>query len=110
MSERQSQIVEWFCILLGIVIIIVSIAGCARNSLYVFEKTADGGIFEIRQTTTSTLGSRTETGTGSVMYTGSSDPDEFQLSAGAAVEGQQSQDPAASFRAVLEFMQSITAP
>lgn len=87
---------------------LVCLTGCATNGIEVREITPDGGSLEVRQYTRSTWGSKTDEGAGDFVYTGiAPDGSEFDMRAGSAVTGQQSQDPVESVRYITELISSI---
>ena len=91
-----------------VVLMAVFLAGCATNGIEVAEITPDGGSLVVKQYTRSTWGSKTDEGAGDFVYTGiAPDGSEFDMRAGSAVTGQQSQDPVESVRYLTELISSI---
>ena len=83
--------------------------GCATNGIKVSEVTPDGGSLIVKQRTMSTWGSRTDEGTGSFVYSGTSeDGSSFDMRAGAAVLGQQAGDPSELIQAVAQILNAIS--
>ena len=86
----------------------LGLAGCATNGISVSETTAAGDVLEVKQKTLSSWGAKTQEGAGNFVYTATApDGSSFDMRAGAAVTGQEANDPTAALLGVVQMLAPV---
>lgn len=84
------------------------LSSCASNGISVTERSPDGTMLEVKQSTVSTMFAKTQEGVGNFLYTAESpDGSKFDMRAGATVVGQDGGDPSALVLGVLQAIMPV---